>query len=308
MISNALALCAAGILALVCLPATAQETATETETEAEVESRHSVVWTDTTVFRYNPLGMITAGELEYRLRLYNTSHPLFATNYVSLAATPILTPAFTRLGAKFEVMPLSVLRLGVRYEFIQYFGAFDYFQSFDDPLADVSEDTIEANGEANENYVTNGTQLSFLLLLQAKVGPIAVRTKATLFHNEYDVTEGDTVFYDPFTDIMLPASGWAFTNDLDALYLRERLVAGLRYTTVQTFLPGVETADDPNGPIHRIGPLVVYTVHEGSGALESIKVLGLFQWHLTHRYRAGQEVTRALPYLGVGAIFAGRLL
>lgn len=274
---------------------------------AELPSRHSVVWKDTTAIRYNPLGLVTAAELEYRLRMYDKTATLFR-NYISLAATPVLSPAYTRLGAKLELVPLALLSLAVKYEYILYFGNFDFLQSFPDQNSDFSDAAIEANGEADENYATSATQLSMIGLLQAKVGPIAIRNRITVFQNEYDVPTGDTVVYDPFLDNVLPASGWGMTNELDLLYVKRALIAGVRYTYTNAFLD--EIPDDANQAQHRVGPLVLYEIFKRpqDRALNSIKLLGLFQWYVSHRYRSGQETTVALPYLGVGAIFEGQLL
>ncbi len=285
------------LLATLCVSSTAS---------AQKTSPHALVWKDTSAFRYNPLGIVTAAELEYRLRMYNKTASLFR-NYVSLAATPILSPAYTRLGAKLEVVPLALLSLAVKYEFIQYFGGFDFLQSFPDQTADMSDAAIEANGEAGENYSTSGTQLSFIGLLQAKAGPIAIRTRATLFNVDMDLNEGDTVFYDPLLDNVLPASGWGITNELDLIYIKRALFAGVRHTFTRAFLD--EVANDTNQAQHRLGPLILYEIFKrpDKSALNSIKLLGLFQWYLSHRYRSGQETTAALPYIGVGAILEGRL-
>jgi len=207
-------------------------------------------------------------------------------------------------------MPLSLLRLGVQYEFIPYFGTFDYFQSFEDALAPVDDDSIEANGEDGQNYVTAGTQLSFTGLLQLKVGPIAARTKVLFGRVSYDVREGDAVFYDPFLDLMLPAEGWVVTNDLDVLYIAGDLVAGVRHSFLKSMVPlPAGTTDDPNNPIHRLGPLIVYKfAGDGEGAVTSVSALGLFQLYLVHRHRAGQSTSQAIPYTGVGVIVEGQLL
>lgn len=272
------------------------------------DSRHAIVWKDTTAFRYNPLGLVSAAEFEYRLRMFNNSATLF-NNYISLAATPVISPAFTRLGAKLEVMPLALLSLSVKYEYIQHFGTFDYLQSFPDQNADYSDAALKANADNGENYAGSGTQLSFGGLLQAAVGPVAVRTRATLFHTKYNVEPGtDTVVYDILLDNVLPADGWSITNELDVLYMRRALIAGVRHTFTRAFTEKI--ADDQNQAHHRLGPLILYEVYRKpkDRALNSIKVLGLFQWYLAHRYRTGQETTQALPYLGVGAIFEGTFL
>lgn len=273
------------------------------------QSKHSVVWRDATFFRYNPLGLITSAALEYRLRLYDSDHPLFAQNYVSAAATPVLTPAFTRLGGTVEVMPLSIVRLGVSYEYIKYFSTFGHLQSFEGPSADVSEATRDANEDAGDPYDGYGSQLSFTALLQAKVGPIAVRTKAVVGRLDYTLEDGDTVFFDPFLDILSPQEGWIWTNDLDALYVGNGFIVGLRHSAVDAIYPDMDGAEDPNGPIHRVGPLVVLQIAgDGEGVISNVSAVALLQLYLQHRYRAGQEISRALLYTGIGIIVEGSLL
>lgn len=289
--------------ALVCLAVTLSAS------HAAAESRHSVVWRDATFFRYNPLGLVTAAALEYRLRLYDSDHPLFSQNYVSVAATPMLSPVYARLGGTLELMPLSVLRLGVGYEYISYFGNMGFMQSFDAYDADASDAALDANKEAGEHYGGHGTQLSFSALLQAKVGPIAVRSKAVLGRVDYALRDSDIALFDPLLDILVPVEGWIWTNDLDALYVGDRFVAGLRHSAVDAVYPDVDNSADPNGPIHRLGPLFVLQVAgDGTGVVSNVSAVALLQLYLSHRYRAGQEVTRALPYIGLGVIVEGSLL
>lgn len=276
-------------------------------TPAVAQSRHSIHWKDTTAIRYNPLGLVSAAEVDYRLRMYMSPASILY-NYVSIAATPMISPAYSRLGGKLEIMPLALMSLAVKYEYINFFGTFDFLQSFPDQTADMSDAALAANGDADQHYATSGTQLSFIGLLQAKVGSVAIRTRATLFQNRYDVRDGDTVLYDPLLDNVLPADGWGITNELDGIYMKRALIAGVRYTYTKAFLD--EVPNDTNQAQHRVGPLVLYEVFRRppKSALNSIKLLGLFQWYVSHRYRSGQETTIALPYLGVGAILEGRIL
>lgn len=277
------------------------------QTATAQQPRHRIVWKDTTAVRYNPLGLVTSPVVEYQLKMYDSTATLFK-NYISLAANPIVSPAYTRLGAKLEIMPLALLSLAVKYEYILFFETFDILQSFPDQNSDMSDTALEANGEAGEHYSTTATQLSFIGLLQAKVGPIALRNRVTLFQNEYDVNDGDTVVYDPFLDNVLPASGWGITNELDALYINRALIAGLRHTYTYAFID--EIPNDANQAQHRLGPLVLYEIfkRKPDAALNSIKLLSLIQWYVSHRYRSGQETTAALPYIGIGAILEGTLL
>lgn len=268
----------------------------------------SLHWKNTSVFRWNPLGLVTAGELEYRHRLYPSDHPIFEQNYVGLAATPLLTPAFTRIGARVEVMPFAAARFGIHYEYVRFFGLFDMVQSFDDPSDAADDETLAANGADHAHYATDGTQLSLTGLLQAKLGPVAARNKFLLARVDVAVSDGDTVFYDSIHDLLLPAQGWFWTNELDLLYVGDRFISGLRWTALRSYLPGADGHEDPNSPIHRVGPLILHRLMgDDEGLVHKVSALGLFQWYVAHRYRAGQTSSRLIPYLAIGVIVEGRI-
>ena len=70
-----------------------------------------------------------------------------------------------------------------------------------------------------------------------------------------------------------------------------------RYTRVGRYAYAIGGAEEPD--TGRGG--------DDEGLLHKVSALGLFQWYLAHRYRAGQASSRLIPYLGVGVIMEGRI-
>lgn len=270
--------------------------------------------------RYNPVGLFYEGRLSYRLRLYRDEGLALRDNYAGGGAMVTLTPAFLRVGPYVEVAPASFMTVWSTLQYSKYFGGLGILQSFDSPNANFSDDELDRrdelpDGDPQANYSSSGLELTLGLDLQAKVGPVAVRSQSRLIRADLDLRAGDTVFYDQTTDILMPDSGFSLTSDLDAAYLAMggRLVLGARYSAgvpfygSDSYAPAEEEESD--NVTHRVGPVVAYTFHSRDGAAFNMPtVLVLAQWWLDHRYRAGQESSQALPMVAVGFRFHGDLL
>jgi hypothetical protein len=261
--------------------------------------------------RVNPLGLFTNITFQLRYRLYESESPALKDNYLGVGPVAFVSPALVRGGLGVEFAPLTVLQLSASYEGVRYLGGFDYLQSFPSANTDASDDTLELLSEAGRNYASNGTLLTLGALLQAKVGPIAVRTNPRLFHFDQELREGDRVFYEPVLDITVPDSGWTLSNDADLLYVTGGLALGLRYSAThsyygeESFAPG-EADLGLNPTIHRVGPFLAYTFHDDPSRLFNTPTLVLItQWHLSHRYRAGEQVSQALPWVALAFQFKG---
>ena len=267
------------------------------------------------VGRLNPKGLLNRLELRYRASLYEHESPVLETNFVGLKVQPSLSPVFSKLGIGLKVQPLSVLQLFALYEWIQYFGTFEYLQSFASAADDYSDTALESLAEAETNYSGHGHQVTLGALVQMKLGPIAARSNFKLFYSSFDLRGDDLVFYDITLDALLPNEGWAISNDADLLYLSDfGLTLGLRHTYSRAFFGpehfgGIEPTADPNRANHRLGPLVAYQFYEDEGPARFNKptVLLLLNWYLEHRNRAGQDVSRAFPYIVVGFACSGDL-
>jgi hypothetical protein len=227
---------------------------------------------------------------------------------------PILTPGLMRLGVAAKVQPLAILKLEVKWEYINYFGNFDLLQSYPDNSANFSDSALEEGGEAGLNYPTDGWQLTLDLEARAKVGPVVVRNRFKANYVEVALKNEDTVFYDQYYDLLLPGEGWFFTNDLDVLVQIGQLYIGARWAFMnvayadETF-PAAGPKETDSAPTHRIGPLIAYTFCDTPGAaFNKPTLLLLVNWYVEHRWRTGEDVDQAFPYIVLGFAFSGDLI
>lgn len=276
----------------------------------------SIVYQNLTVIRLNPLGLQNQLELDFRQRLYDPGDSLIMSgNYVGASLTPILTPGLMRLGVAAKFQPLAVVKLEVRWEYLNYFGNFDLLQSYDDPNAAFSDSDIEAGGEAGQNYPTDGWQLTLDLELRARIDALIIRSRFKAGRTEVALRGGDTVFYDQYFDLLLPGSGWFITNDADVLYqASEHLIVGIRHSFADVFYKASDFSPDgvretDSAPTHRLGPLLAWTFFDEPGAaFNRPTIVVILNWYLQHRWRTGVDVSQALPYIVLGFAFGGDLL
>lgn len=256
--------------------------------------------------RVNPLGAtfdLTAG---YRHRLTDSKAILLANTWTGLFFTPSITPSNWKVGASLVAQPLAVLRLGVRYDFLGYFGTWDELQSYPSTAANFSPDARSIGGKDGRNYVTTGTWLTLDGRLQMQVGDFAAMDTVTFIRTNMDLRPGDTFYYDSTLDILAPGHGWVFTNQANLIWLpKGPLAAGLQWTATGA----IESVVGNNPTTHRIGPLVAWTFPTGPGErfMEPTLIVVL-NWWLAHPYRTGQAVSQAVPYLTLAFSWNGNLL
>lgn len=268
------------------------------------------------VIRLNPLGLQSQFDLDYKVRLYDPGDSLIkSNNFASIGISPMISPALTRLGVSAKLQPLAILKLEVRWDYLSWFGNFDLLQSWPDANVDFSDSAIAQGGEEGRNYGSDGWQLTFDIEARAKFGPVIVRNRFRAAYLEVALRGNDRVFYDQYFDLLLPRSGWFFTNDADILFqVTPELVIGARWAfmgvdyTADNFTTSVDTATNSQ-PMHRLGPLVAYTFFDEPGAsFNKPTILVMLNWHLQHPSRTGQDVSQAIPYTVVGFAFSGRVL
>jgi hypothetical protein len=290
-------------LSLVCVASSAM---------AAQPPERSISYTNLTAGRVNPLGLIEVFELGYRLRLYDSTNPLFENNFVSFALRPALTPAWGRLSGVLRIQPLSILQLWAEYGAGGHFGTFGLMQSFPTATADVSDTALDAREEAGVNYAATGTQIGLGVLLQAKVGPIAARSSARFIRPNHDLQDGDTAYYNIVYDIVIPDRAWAVNKDTDLLWVSKfGLVAGVRWSLTHAFTRETDFSPDEagrNAPLHRVGPLLAYSFWDEPGAaFNKPTALVVANWWLQHPSRTGQDSSQAIPYLILGFTCEGDL-
>jgi len=269
-----------------------------------------------TVARVNPLGLISVTDGSYRFRLYQSDSPLFKDNFIGVGGQTVLTPAFFRIGPMLEIQPLSILYLQATFEAIDYFGSFGFFQSFEfatDDFSDSGIDDLEASDDPDvQNYSTSGWQFSGLAEFRFKLGPVAVRDTFRAGRPDYDVRDGDQLYYEPLFDLLIPNGGWFVNNDVDLLYLTGRWKLGARWTYATAFyrdsdFPGGVATGDPNNPTNRVGPFLTYTFPSEKRLFQDPTLVFIANWWLEHRFRTGEDVTQAFPYIILGLTFTGDL-
>ncbi len=273
----------------------------------EPPTKHRWEWWSLSAARVNPVGLTLRFNTGYRMQLWERPGVLFEKSHLALKMAGEITPALTRLGGRIEVQPLAILRLHAEYQYFQSFGTFQQLSSFEKSDVDYSDAALK---NPDRGYVTSGETLELGALLQAKVGAIAVRNDIKGYRHRIDLKGYDHYLYNRSLDMLLPNGGWAVTNDLDLIYLTNfGLKLGARYT--YTDVNYADTADEARfSPTHRLGPAILYSFAEKpTGALYQGPTLVLLsQWWLQHRYRTGQAVSQALPYLVVGIVQKGDFL
>ncbi len=270
--------------------------------------------------RSNPLGLIYDGRLSYRFRLHDNESLALRDNFVGGGAAVMLTPAYLRVGPYVELAPASFATVWGSLQYARYFGNLGILQSFTTPRAAFSDDELDRRadlpgGDPLASYATGGVELTLGLDLQAKLGPVAVRSQSRLIRADLDLRDGDRVFYDQTTDLLMPDAGFSFVTDFDVAYLAlaGRLVIGARYSAgvpiydADAYLPGEPAAHD--NASHRLGPVLAYSFYSRDGAAFNMPTIILItQWWLDHRYRAGAESSQAWPMIALALRFQGDLL
>ncbi|MCA9713929.1 MAG: hypothetical protein KC468_04455 [Myxococcales bacterium] len=272
---------------------------------------HTILYNNITIARVNPLGLFNGLSFGYRKRLVDRpDSKLFRDSFFGISLGPNLSPAIAQFGPLIEIQPLAIFKLSANYLFTGYFGTFEYFQSFKDPNSNYSDSLQDNRKDAGENYPNYSHQFELKALLQAKVGPVAVRSTVLGYYNSTRVTDPThTTWYSVKYDMLMPKQGWMVGNESDLIYVSKfGLVAGVRYNLNHVVkYPGFEGVN-PNSPQQRLGPLLAYTFYDKpQKRFNKPTLIVLAQWWLTHRYRTGLETSQALPWIVIAFAFSGEL-
>ncbi len=224
---------------------------------------------------------------------------------------PSVSPAVAQFGPLIEIQPLALFKFSAQYFFTGWFGTFDFFQSFENSNSDFTDQTQDANTAAGLNYANTSHQVELKALVQAKVGPVAVRNTVLGYWNSTNINDPNhQAWYSIKYDILMPKQGWMIGNETDLIYVSKfGLVAGLRNNLVAPHYPQENVGfRNPNGPAVRLGPLFAYTFYDKPQKRFNKPTLILIsQWHLQHRNRTGLSSSQALPTIVLAFAFSGDL-
>ena len=265
-----------------------------------------LVYSNITAARNNPIGLMNIIEVTYKRRLFEPDGMLLDDTHLSVGPFFDLNPSAAALGGTVRFKPLAILQLSASHAWVGYFGTFGLLQSFDTANIDYSDTQRGLNSDAGLNYATTGHTTKLEGLLQAKVGPIAVRSSFLASHSAQQ-TKGQPYWFDTGLDVLAASSGWVLKNDADLLWVSDMgLIAGTRWTWTN---PLLETDTHADQSTHRVGPVALYTFFDRPGARFNAPTIALMaQWYVRHPYRTGQDVHAALPYIAGAMIFKGDLL
>jgi hypothetical protein len=305
----------AGVLAavLACRTALASDLA---PAEAErLKPAIEVAITNLVAATSNPVGLEDDLRIGAQLLLYRDDRPALSDNFLFAGLTAKLNPAFAKVGPSVEVQPLSVLNVRVGAELVAWFSSLGHLQSFGSPLDDWSDTALGRGKDAKANYATLGAHVTIEPVLQFRLGPVAMRNRLSIEYWLVGVRAGDTSFYEPALDTLVPARGWSLSDDLDAVYVTDfGLIAGARYTAV---LPLYRSSDyrsdedsrkNPNG-LQRVGPILAYTFYDHHGSPFDHPTLSLLAgWYVAHRFRTGADVNQDIPYIAAAFSFTSDLV
>ena len=273
---------------------------------------HRITYSNLLILRYNPLGLEDRFDLAYRYRLYRKNGLLWRDAHLGFGLSTSLNPAMIGVGPVITLQPLTILTLSAAYYFVAWYGSFDHISSFESAHDDYSDSVIEERGDDGLNYATTGHVVRLQIHAVGKIGPVVINNDLKFYYSNMDLRQGDMVFYEPRYDVMVPNDSWALTNDSDLLYVtRFGLVAGVRNTVVHAFYREVhvregESTDTDNVPMVRIGPFLAYRFYDRPKKRFNKPTLVLVvNWWLKNRFRTGQDVSQAVPYVVLAFKFEG---
>jgi hypothetical protein len=274
--------------------------------------KHRVSYDFATGIRVNPIGVEAQFNELYRLRLYASDSIAFRENGIGFGVSHTVNPAVLRVGPIVELRPATFITLSSGFYHMAYTGLFNHVQSYAEVAEPHSDSDIADAGDLGRNTKAFGAEVVSRALLLLKLGPIALRNDFNVFYSKLDLPRGKTLFYSPRTDLLTANRGVSLTNDTDLAWVTDfGLVAGARFALGHVFYDEEELGpsdENPDTPTARVGPLAAYTFFDEPGSgFNKPTVIAVFNWYLAHRYRTGEDVTQALPYMLFAFRFEGDL-
>ena len=282
---------------------------------------------DLTVLRLNPLGLETRARFGLQKRLFPSTKKIAENNFGFLGLFAKLNPVSANLGAGGELQPFSMLNVRAFAEVQQYTGGLGFLQSFTSPNRRYSDAALDEVADTAQS--TGAFHASIQPMLQARVGPIAIRALLQLDYWNFALRAGDTAAYEATFDTLLPDRGWTLSTDTDVLYVgRPGLAVGVRHSYVHPFYRREHFTDDADEAAYggdnahqRIGLFAAYTLRDrGPSRFNKPTLILIASWYLSHRFRTGAPETlptggiaddytsRAFPYLLAGFAFESDFL
>jgi hypothetical protein len=233
--------------------------------------------------RYNPIGADAQGSLVFERPIGASDDVMLKTRFWSIGATGTYNPAEWSGSIAAEIEPLAVFQLRGLFEYRGYSGAFGEILSYGDVLAPIDDTSLRAAAELGLNYPTWRTTLRLEPKLRLAVGPIGIQNVFGINYGYVAVRDpAHNVYYDPAQDLLMPADGITFSNQLSVAYLGGPLTVGGLYDFIAP--RGLGAANH----VHRLGPFAAYTFFDNPKAwINKPTLFAMANFNLVHRGRAG---------------------
>jgi len=257
------------------------------------EPRHRLIATTFTVGRVYPIGLDQQVTLTLKQRIGDSEDLLFKTRFWSIGAMGGWNPANWTARVEALVEPIAVFQLRLSYDARGYFGNYGALLTSSDPLQCITDACIEAATNADQDYPGVVQGLTVEPILQAAIGPVAVRNTFDFEYNWWGARAGDLYVYDPGPDFLRAVQGWTLTDNATLGYLDPHLFAGALYQWINPVgVPG-------GNAVHRVGAIATYTFFDRGaehGWFNKPTVVALALWSLQHRGRAGPIPTVVVAF------------
>ena len=258
---------------------------------------------------FNPLVAEYSVRATSRWRQGHSEELLWRDTYLSLGGQVRLNPCYATVGPLLQWQPIAVFNLQALVDAYGFFGTAGMLQSFRSPLENYSDPARNARTEAQDNYATTGWHAMLKPTLQARLGRVALQNVVTVDYFSMRLRGGDTLWYDAGPDTLLPGRGFMLTEEVNLVYLADKLTLGatfrylLPFYDSGNFQPGEDARAADNNNV-RLGALAAYTFRDGGySSFNHPTVFATAAWHMHHRYRSGLVSSQALPFIAVGFAF-----
>jgi hypothetical protein len=243
------------------------------------ESEAPLSISDLTILRLLPVGFENQAQLILRRAI--PGEGLMALNrHVSGALSLKINPAYAKIGPVVEIQPIALLKMRLGYEFVNYFGTFGFPHSYPAPNWDYLADL--QNAKPDEGYVSRGHHVYLEPTVMLAAGKGVLMSKWSFEYWNIDLKPGDTVFFDPTPNGLVPGRGWVISTDTDLLRAGSRVSVGLRYSGVWPQFAADQASNPAAGSRHRLGPVAAITFPRKSPAavIQQPTLVTLVGWYL----------------------------
>jgi|GEM_PF-3611130 hypothetical protein len=245
---------------------------------------------------FNPLGVRIAGFVGHQWQLYESDHPAFETNFVSLQALAYVSPANASPGVRVILQPASFINVGVMYRYRMDFPAFSNGAFYGEGQQDAVEERFAKVPDFYE-----GEELVYDL-----VDETAARIGGQPFYAMHLVTGYSTLQFQ-YENVFAVVLGevtkvWADLPEAGAAYSYESVfdffihkddwvvevtgIIGYEWKPLQFLLISSNTFSITSGMrALNVGPGLRWTITDEWAGFKKPTLLTVCRWHVDHLWR-----------------------